>query len=124
MIYRIMPEDYKDPSPVKGDVFPDVAADRWSALSIETLAEQDILIGYEDGTFRPEDYITRAEASAVIARYLGLEDATEANNLTDIQDTGPKAISMPWLKISLSRVMRIRPSARITISQELRRSRY
>lgn len=85
MIYRIMPEDYKDPSPVKGDVFPDVAADRWSALSIETLAEQDILIGYEDGTFRPEDYITRAEASAVIARYLGLEDATEANNLTDIQ---------------------------------------
>ena len=59
MIYRIMPEDYKDPSPVKGDVFPDVAADRWSALSIETLAEQDILIGYEDGTFRPEDYITR-----------------------------------------------------------------
>ena len=43
------------------------------------------MIGYEDGTFRPEAYITRAEASAVIARYLGLEDATEANNLTDIQ---------------------------------------
>ncbi len=47
--------------------FPDVN-DNWAAVSIGKLAKAGYLSGYPDGTFRPNDYITRAEAVKVFNR--------------------------------------------------------
>ena len=48
--------------------FPDVDSDAWFNKYIGYLEDKDVLSGYEDGTFRPMDTITRVEISAVIAR--------------------------------------------------------
>ena len=46
--------------------YPDVARDRWSAAKIQWAQENKIVKGYEDGAFRPEQPVTRAELMAVL----------------------------------------------------------
>ncbi|EOD01699.1 S-layer homology domain-containing protein [Caldisalinibacter kiritimatiensis] len=48
--------------------------DHWAHDCIETLIQKGIIKGYPDGTIRPENYITRAEAAVLIGRALGLEE--------------------------------------------------
>ncbi|HAN09086.1 MAG TPA: hypothetical protein DCP90_00550 [Clostridiales bacterium] len=57
------------------------------STSVTRLASIDILKGYEDGTFKPEGTITRAEAAAVMVRMLGKEKlATYSTGLTQFSD--------------------------------------
>lgn len=42
----------------------------WAVQAVEIVAGYEIIRGYEDGSFRPKNYATRAEASAVISRIL------------------------------------------------------
>jgi len=59
--------------PISGmPTFSDVNAGYWAFGQIEACAVAKIVSGYPDGTFHPESSATRAEASAVIARGLGL----------------------------------------------------
>jgi hypothetical protein len=51
--------------------FPDVLADRWSANAINTLAYFQFVKGYPDGTFRPANNATRAEAVCFLAHFMG-----------------------------------------------------
>jgi len=53
-----------------GKGFNDVASDYWAASYISTLAENGITVGYNDGSFKPNDPITRAEFSIMLARAL------------------------------------------------------
>lgn len=48
--------------------YADVAADRWSAAKIEFARQNNIVSGYQDGTFRPAQPVTRAELMAVLRR--------------------------------------------------------
>ncbi|MDF2925268.1 MAG: glycoside hydrolase family protein [Paenibacillaceae bacterium] len=52
--------------------FTDMSPARWSWTAVAALADQGLLQGYGDGTFRPEAWITRAEAAALLARSLVL----------------------------------------------------
>ncbi len=59
-----------DTSKNDGDsVFTDIAG-HWAEDEIERAATLGWIMGYTDGTFRPENYITRAEAMAMINRVL------------------------------------------------------
>lgn len=51
--------------------FPDVSAGYWAAEQIAIAAGQGWIAGYPDGTFRPDNGLTRAEACTVINRMLG-----------------------------------------------------
>ena len=51
--------------------FKDLDKDRWSYNSIMLLSENNIITGYNDNTFRPESYITRAEAATILSRLSG-----------------------------------------------------
>jgi len=46
--------------------FPDVDANYWAQPFIERLAQQNIIAGYPDGTFRPEQALERDEFAALI----------------------------------------------------------
>jgi S-layer homology domain len=46
--------------------FPDVASNYWAQPFIQRLAEQNIISGYPDGTFRPEQPLERDEFAAII----------------------------------------------------------
>ena len=51
--------------------FTDVEGDAWYAGYIQAAAELKLIEGFDDGTFRPDDCITRAQACAIINRTLG-----------------------------------------------------
>ena len=57
--------------------FADVAADRWSAPCIAWCVEREILLGYGDGRFGPEDLLTGDQYAKMLLCALGL--AREGN---------------------------------------------
>lgn len=62
--------------------FPDVSADAWYAGAVETLAGLGILNGYEDGTFKPQNPITRAEFVTMLMGFSTLQTGTPS--FTDV----------------------------------------
>ena len=65
--------------------FPDVPKDHWAYNYIQ-LASKDFIKGYEDGSFKPNRKITKAEFTTIVLRVAGLEvDETKAwpNNYID-----------------------------------------
>jgi hypothetical protein len=56
------------PSGVSSRPYYDVEASRWSAPKIEWAKQNNIVSGYQDGSFRPAQSVTRAELMAVLRR--------------------------------------------------------
>lgn len=48
--------------------FPDVSANYWAQPYIQRLAERNIITGYPDGTFRPQESVDRDEFAAIIRK--------------------------------------------------------
>ena len=63
--------------------FSDVADGKWYSSYIRQAVQYGLISGYTDGTFRPEQYITRAETVTMINRMLGrnYETATELHSM-------------------------------------------
>ena len=53
--------------------------DYWGATYVDYLYTAGITTGYDDGSFRPNQNITRAQFSVMLFRYLGLNEADYAN---------------------------------------------
>lgn len=61
------PEDKTDETETPEKImFSDVAKDFWAYEPIYSLAEKKIINGYEDGTFKPNGSITRAELATIV----------------------------------------------------------
>ncbi len=59
-------------TPAKADAgFKDLPSTYWATPAIMELVNAGYMEGFEDGTFRPNETITRAEAAAIIARTTG-----------------------------------------------------
>ena len=54
---------------VEEDAFPDIA-DHWANYEINLAYAKEIIEGYPDGTFKPDQEITRAEAVTIVNRVL------------------------------------------------------
>jgi len=67
-------------------IFPDVAANHWAAAQIKELSQKSVIVGYPDGTFKPDYNVTRAEFASMAIWALGQEHTTVAQpvNFTDI----------------------------------------
>jgi hypothetical protein len=48
--------------------FPDVSSDYWAAQFIQELASRNIIEGFPDGSFRPNEAVTRAQFAAMIRK--------------------------------------------------------
>ena len=70
-----------------GDKFNDVSADRWSANAIEFMANKKVVNGYEDGSFKPENNLTRGEFAAMIARFANLTDTAASRTFSDVDSS-------------------------------------
>ena len=51
----------------------------WGATYVDFLYNAGITTGYEDGTFRPDQKITRAQFAVMLYRYLGLDESKYAD---------------------------------------------
>jgi uncharacterized surface protein with fasciclin (FAS1) repeats len=70
------------PSPETATNFSDVDSDYWAQPFIQALAARNIISGFPDGTFKPEDTVDRAEFAAMIA------NAFNANATRQLEETG------------------------------------
>ncbi len=61
------------------NVFTDLASDHWSAAAVNTLVSRNVIIGYEDGSFKPSQKITRAEFVKMISGFLADDDCMSCN---------------------------------------------
>ncbi len=71
-LYNLFGEGYV-PNQSSVSKFTDVKQDVWYSNAIAYATDFDIVNGYEDGTLRPNDEISRAELIAILARYADSE---------------------------------------------------
>lgn len=73
--------------------FTDVSRDYWAYGCIATATKAGWIAGYTDGTFKPEQPITRAEAMTIINRVLnrGVNEKSELMNFRVWPDNDPSA---------------------------------
>ncbi len=62
------PSTTPSPTPASASNFPDVSQDYWARPFIQALAERNVITGFPDGTFKPEQAVTRAEFAAIIQK--------------------------------------------------------
>ena len=85
IFYRLLEDDVRDDYDTTRNNFSDVTYDSWYNQTVSTLASMGILKGYEDGTFRPNASITRAEFAAIATRFFEETGATyEPGTFTDV----------------------------------------
>ena len=75
------------------NLFPDIEG-HWAQDYINEAANAGIVNGYEDGTFRPQQYITRAEAVTMVNRTI--ERHPDADHLLDDMITWPDNPETAW----------------------------
>ena len=75
------------------NLFPDIEG-HWAQDYINEAANAGIVDGYEDGTFRPQQYITRAEAVTMVNRTI--ERHPDADHLLDDMITWPDNPETAW----------------------------
>lgn len=67
-------------TPALAASFSDVDSNySWAQEAIDSLSEQEIITGYEDGTFKPGKSITRQESIALFSRSLGASQEVNAS---------------------------------------------
>ena len=85
IFYRLLKEDVRDENTTDVSDFSDVSSSDWYGTTVATLADMGIVKGYEDGTFRPNASITRAEFAAIATRFFEETGATyEPGTFTDV----------------------------------------
>ncbi|MDO4183065.1 MAG: S-layer homology domain-containing protein [Coriobacteriia bacterium] len=70
--------------------FPDVAdpENQWFYASVYDAVDMGLFAGYPDGTFGPENGLTRAQAAVVLWRYFDPEEADAYDPATAVNTTG------------------------------------
>ncbi|BAZ68393.1 MAG: DUF1565 domain-containing protein [Pelatocladus maniniholoensis HA4357-MV3] len=65
--------------------FKDVTATYWAKPYIEALATKNIIAGFPDGTFKPNDPVTRAQFAAIVTKaFAQTQPKREATNFSDV----------------------------------------
>lgn len=78
MIVTILWRLQGSPEAEAAEMFTDVAPGDWYADAIAWAASEGVAEGYEDGSFRPNDAITREQLAAMLWRYAGSPGADGA----------------------------------------------
>jgi S-layer homology domain/Caspase domain len=79
------PTPTSSPSPPPGEMtFKDVPANYWARDFIERMAQQGIISGIGDGTFRPDAPVTRAQFAALINKAYAPAPVREGINFSDV----------------------------------------
>ena len=65
--------------------FSDVGSGYWARPFIERLAQEDIIAGFPDGTFKPNDPVTRAQFAAIIRQAFDQPVTRGRANFSDVR---------------------------------------
>lgn len=67
--FRMLTDESRTKFWSQSNSYSDVKAGDWFNNAVSTLSNAGIIAGYEDGSFRPNGYITRAEFATIAARF-------------------------------------------------------
>ena len=82
--------------------FSDITTGTPVADAVAKLVGYGVINGYEDGTFKPDNTITRAEFAAIITRFKGVEGAANAvTGFADLDNDGSRAWARPYVKAAV-----------------------
>ena len=62
---------------VNACAFSDVQSGSWYYDNVTDMTNQGYLSGYEDGTFRPDGTVTKAELVSIVGRIAGLQESAK-----------------------------------------------
>lgn len=85
IFYRLLKDEVREEIETDVNSFPDVNAGDWFNVTVSSLANMGAISGYEDGTFRPNEPITRAELASMAVRfYEAFEAEYEEGTFLDV----------------------------------------
>ena len=102
IFFRLMTDEFRTEHWATENSFPDVQAKNWFNNGVSTSAKAGIIKGYEDGSFRPNRNITRAEFAAIAARFLS-DEVNLPVSFSDIsghwaENEINRAVKAGWIK--------------------------
>ncbi len=83
-----------------GDVFSDISGTKYEQAII-TLSDIGIINGYEDGTFKPENNVTRAQFTKMLVKALNIDENASTDFQLSIQDIGPEHWAYLYVKAGI-----------------------
>ena len=81
MLYRVIDDINGDKDDKIANAFTDFADEEWYSHSVNYMRAKGHVIGYPDGSYRPESYITRAEFAAIISSFIDEVPETHATRI-------------------------------------------
>ncbi|MGG2197868.1 S-layer homology domain-containing protein [Paenibacillus validus] len=76
--------------------FTDLNSTHWAYKSVAGLAAKNVISGYQDGSYKPDSTITRAELAVILTKVTGLE--AKAINKTSYSDVKPTDWFAPYVE--------------------------
>ena len=81
--YRPVSEPAPDREPID---FNDVPDSHWAKESIKYLSGKNVINGMGDGSFMPDDYITREQFITIVVKAFGIEGANDSPVFNDVSE--------------------------------------
>jgi len=83
VIFANLLEVDKNTQPKNNVSYNDLPDDHWAAWAIKYVSDLGLFSGYPDGTFKPNNSITRGEFSTVVFKFMKLEEPEQLKNKFD-----------------------------------------
>lgn len=84
IFFRLLTDEAREEYWTETNSYTDVSRGDWYNTAVSTLSRLGILGGYEDGTFRPNSGITRAEFAKIAVSFFEYEGIEAENVFTDV----------------------------------------
>ena len=102
IFFRLLEDETREANMTKSNGYNDMKDGAWYTCAVSTLSKMGIIKGYEDGSFKPDASISRAEFAAIAARFDPDGDKTPAT-FSDVSSHWAKdeisiAANHGWIK--------------------------
>ena len=102
IFFRLLTDETREANMTKSNSYNDMKDGAWYICAVSTLSKMGIIKGYEDGSFKPDASISRAEFAAIAARFDPDGDKTPAT-FSDVSSHWAKdeisiAANHGWIK--------------------------
>lgn len=87
IFFRLLTDETRESYWSQSSGFTDVASGAWYNNAVSTLTRAGILDGYEDGSFRPNASITRAEFTKIAVSFFKHIGGASSNPFNDVPDS-------------------------------------
>ena len=87
IFFRLLTDETRESYWSQSSGFTDVASGAWYNNAVSTLTRAGILDGYEDGSFRPNASITRAEFTKIAVSFFKHAGGASANPFNDVPES-------------------------------------